>query len=314
MNYIIYLLFLLSGIASLIYEILWMRELGLIFGNTTYATGTVLAAFMGGLGFGSYFLGKIFNNTKNPIKIYSIFEIIIGIYILVSPFIFNMCLPIYTYFYNNFSADFFVITIFRLIISFIILFIPTFMMGGTLPILCKYFIRNLETASTKLGALYAVNTFGACLGSAICTFFLLGSLGVNNTRYIAVAINILVGFAGLYLSKKLVINTIIQNENQISDKNISLKKSHGIILSVLFCISGFTSFGYEVIWTRLFIPFLGTSIYSFTIILLTVLIGIAIGSYFYRLLGSKIKDSLIVFCILELCIALLAIFNIKICG
>ncbi|HON56402.1 MAG TPA: spermidine synthase, partial [bacterium] len=134
MNLIIYLLFLLSGAASLIYQILWMRDLGLVFGNTTYATGTVLAAFMGGLGFGAYFLGKIYNNVKNPVKIYAILELIIGIYILVYPFLFNMCFPLYSYFYNNISSNFFLITLFRLFLSFAILFIPTFMMGGTLPI------------------------------------------------------------------------------------------------------------------------------------------------------------------------------------
>jgi len=307
-----YFLFLLSGTSSLIYQILWMRELGLIFGNTTYATGTVLAAFMGGLGLGSYILGKKYNNAKNPVKVYAILELIIGIYILVSPFIFDLCLPVYAYFYNNISSNFFIITILRLFISFAILFIPTFMMGGTLPILSKYFIDNVENASLKLGTLYAVNTFGACLGAAISTFLLIGSIGVNNTRYIAVFINIIVGFIGLYLSAKLPCKIIVQNDNSHDDKKIL--DSNKIILLALFSLSGFTSFGYEVIWTRLFIPFLGTSIYSFTLILLTVLIGIAFGSYIYRLLGHKISNALFVFCILELCIALMAIFNINICG
>ncbi len=313
MNLIIYLLFLLSGAASLIYQILWMRDLGLVFGNTTYATGTVLAAFMGGLGFGAYFLGKIYNNVKNPVKIYAILELIIGIYILVYPFLFNMCFPLYSYFYNNISSNFFLITLFRLFLSFAILFIPTFMMGGTLPILSKYFIGNLESASLKLGILYAANTLGACIGSSICSFLLIGSIGTNNTRYFAVLINILIGITGLYLSTKLPPNSVTQNENFKQNNYIS-DNAIDILLLILFSISGLTSFGYEVIWTRLFIPFLGTSIYSFTLILLTVLIGITIGSYIYRLIGNKIKDALIIFCILELCIGLLAVFNIKICG
>ncbi|HON56403.1 MAG TPA: hypothetical protein PLJ38_05230, partial [bacterium] len=171
----------------------------------------------------------------------------------------------------------------------------------------------MESASLKLGILYAANTLGACIGSSICSFLLIGSIGTNNTRYFAVLINILIGITGLYLSTKLPPNSVTQNENFKQNNYIS-DNAIDILLLILFSISGLTSFGYEVIWTRLFIPFLGTSIYSFTLILLTVLIGITIGSYIYRLIGNKIKDALIIFCILELCIGLLAVFNIKICG
>jgi len=129
---IIYLLFFLSGGTALIYEIIWTKELTLIMGNTVYSSTTVLAAFMGGLALGSILLGRYIDNSKiSPLKLYSILELVIGLFALSLPYLLASVNPLYRWIYQASSFNSYLITVLKFIISFFFLLFPTFLMGGT---------------------------------------------------------------------------------------------------------------------------------------------------------------------------------------
>jgi len=321
----IYLLFLTSGITSLTYQIIWVRKLSLIFGSTTYATGVIISAFMAGLAIGSYFLGKKFDNHRSPVLIYGLLELIIAIYALVSLKLFAASDNIYAFFYRNYSSNFLAITILRIIISFALLLIPTILMGGTLPVLSKYIIKHTKQIGEKLGILYSINTAGACIGSFASTFILIGWLGVSNTLYLSVFINLLVAIAAIILNQKIYNaekSNILQKEyvsDEIKTTNIENQKlnsttTNSRLFLLLFFLSGFAAMAAEVLWIRIFTPFTGTSIYSYTFILLIFLIGISIGSYLYKTKSNKISDSAKTLIIIELFIALLTLLILKLPG
>ena len=161
---IVFLLFFFSGVAALIYEIVWTRRMVLVFGSTSFAMSTVLAAYMGGLALGSFTIGRWVDRRSDPLRIYGVLIIGAGVYaVLLSP-ILRAVSPVYTIVYRSLGVNFLLLTLLRFLLTFILLIIPTTMLGGTLPVLCKFMTHHPETVRINLGRLYAVNTLGAVAG------------------------------------------------------------------------------------------------------------------------------------------------------
>src|SRR4051794_11462168 len=133
--------FVLSGAAGLIYEVLWARMLGLVFGATTLAVSTVLAAFMGGLALGSALAGKIATRIQKPFSTYGWMEIGIAIYALLVPFLFRWVDHIYVLIWQQLQPGYFAFSLWRLVLSGLVLLIPTTLMGATLPVLAVAVVR-----------------------------------------------------------------------------------------------------------------------------------------------------------------------------
>jgi len=200
---IIYLLFFLSGGTALIYEVIWTKELKLIMGNTVYSSTTVLAAFMGGLALGSIFLGRYIDNTSiSSLKLYAFLELGIGLFALSLPYLLTSFNPLYSWIYQASSFNTHLITFLKFMISFCFLLIPTFLMGGTLPILSKYIVSSFHHLGRRTGTLYAINTFGAVMGTLLTGYLLIGLIGIKATTYLAVVINLFLfvfAFLSLFL-------------------------------------------------------------------------------------------------------------------
>jgi spermidine synthase len=192
--------FFFSGAAALIYEVVWARLLGLVFGNTTFAISTVLSAYMAGLGLGSFFIGRLADHWKRPIRAYGFLEIGIGFYAAATPLFMMLIQFCYVHFARTFNPDFAGLTAARLILSFLIVFVPTFFMGGTLPVLAKFFARQSDSVGTNIAFLYGLNTIGAVCGTVSAGFFLLPSMGVTLTLVVAVIMNVGIGMLALVLS------------------------------------------------------------------------------------------------------------------
>ncbi len=141
----IFFCFLLSGLSSLIYEVLWMRLLILIFGSTTFAISTVLTAFMGGLALGSFVFGRFIDRSRHPVPIYGALEAGIGIYALLVPTIFSSLIPLYQWVWQTFHISFYLFSLMQFLLVTLVLIVPTTLMGATLPILSKYY-SNREGA------------------------------------------------------------------------------------------------------------------------------------------------------------------------
>jgi spermidine synthase len=268
------LFFFISGLTALCYEVVWLRLLGLVFGNTTFAVSTVLSAYMAGLGFGSYFISKWMERWKKPLFVYGCLEIGVGIYAALTPLLMAMIQKIYLVMAP--AGTFSSLLMIRFALSFLIIFIPTFFMGGTLPVLVRFFMQRDKNAGSVTAHLYGLNTIGAVSGVLLSGFFLLPVLGLGHTLLLCVILNLGIGLMALLLSKELETGTEINTPKEVR------RVQQGIWLPIALFVSGIAAMLYEVSWTRVLATVLGSSTYSFTIMLATFLLGIALGSAFCK--------------------------------
>jgi spermidine synthase len=148
------LLFYFSGIAALTYEVLWVRHLGLIFGNTVYAAATVMMTYMFGLAVGAHYAGRLAKKIKRPVRMFGILEILTALYALCVPLIFDVIQNIYKFIAINVSDSILLLTVVRVLLALVLLLIPTAMMGATLPVLSKGFLMKVDRFGSRLGLLY----------------------------------------------------------------------------------------------------------------------------------------------------------------
>lgn len=193
--------FFLSGMSSLMYQVTWIRKLVLIFGSTTFAVSTVLTVFMGGLALGSYLAGRLGQRIRRGPTAYGLMEILIGAYgFLVAP-IFSTLTVLYQGIWDVFHPSFYNLSLIRFALTSLVLLIPTTLMGATLPVLSKYYAAHMERVGLKVGRLYAINTFGAVVGTFLAGFILLPAIGISRTILVAGVVNFILGSAIILLSR-----------------------------------------------------------------------------------------------------------------
>ena len=291
---LIVLLFSLSGICGLIYEVAWSKYLALFIGSTAYSHMIVLATFMGGLALGAFYWGKFADKSSNQLKLYGILEIAIGIYCFAYPIIINLA---ENFFINtatsmNGASNQVGLIALKFILSFFTLIVPTFFMGGTLPILTKFLTKNIADAGKDVATLYYINSLGAVIGSAIAGFFLIQWLALDGAVWSAASLNILIGLAAVFLAKFIKIDvpskTIIAESEQKPTQHFSQKTVRLAVITA--ALSGFIAMLYELTWIRLLSNILGSSTYSFTVMLIAFISGITLGSWIVSLIIKKVKN------------------------
>jgi len=309
MRLVVFLLFFISGACGLIYQVVWTRIMTHIFGTTVFAISIVLTAFMSGLAIGSYFLGKGADKCENPLRRYAYFEIGIGLTAVLTLFLMDRLNPLYLWLNNTFGYSFIFFTFIRFLVAFLILIIPTILMGATLPILSRFVIKEMKKVGRNLGTLYSINTFGAVCGSLLTGFYLIGHIGIHLSIYVAVLLNIVVGLVAWVISKKYLPKQenapvgFSERSSPVHDaSSANGKNSKYNILLLAFAISGFTSFAYEILWTRSLIFLVGNSTYAFVIMLTAFLTGIALGGYIIRFFIDRLSSPLRIFSIIEILI------------
>ncbi len=199
----ILLCFFASGMSGLVYQVIWARELVLIFGATTFAVSTVLTAFMGGLALGSFAFGRRSEKINRPLRLYGLLELGIGLYGLAVPIIFSVLPKVYQPIYQELHLSFFALSVVRFLFAALVLILPTALMGATLPVLSSYYARDLSRIGFRVGSLYSINTFGAVIGAASTGFLLIPVLGMQATTSTAAGINLILGAVALALSRRL---------------------------------------------------------------------------------------------------------------
>jgi len=188
----LFICFFLSGSAALLYEVVWMRMLTQIFGSSAYAIATLLAAFMAGLALGSYIFGRLANSARNLLRLYGILELGIGIYGLLVPVLFRSARGVYIplfWLYDSYPTTF---NLLLFLLSFVLLIFPTFLMGATLPVLSRFFVRSFSHLGQRIADLYATNTLGAVLGCALTGYYLIPALGMSRTVHAAAMMNLVI--------------------------------------------------------------------------------------------------------------------------
>ncbi len=317
---IIFALFLLSGCAGLIYEVVWTRKLTFVFGGTTYAITTILVAFMSGLGLGSYVAGRLSHRLRQPGRTYGILEVMIGAYALLVPLLFGMAEPAYRSLYPRLSDAPWLLTGVRFCMGFGVLVIPTTFMGATLPILVRHVTGLGQGFGRSVGLLYGINTLGAMIGTVAAGFWLLPAFGLAYTTWIAAAINGLVGVTAIVALRLPAVGPMApQGQTRAPAAAASPEAAvppPALRWAVLigFAVSGFAAMVYQIAWTRTLIMSIGSSTYSFTCILAAFILGLALGSLAVARWVDRVRNPALVFGAMEIAIGLSAVLIAPVYG
>jgi spermidine synthase len=299
------LAFLLSGFCGLIYQTVWVRKFTLVFGATLPAMSAVIAIFFLGLALGSWIFGRVSITARNPVRLYAIFECVIGIYAFVFPLLLAGVESIYGVLYPSLSAQFAVLQTVRLSLAFMVLIVPTVLMGGTLPVLARHFVKELRRAGDEAGLLYGLNALGAALGCILSGYFLFQTIGINNTNTLTAVINLLVGFAALLISRKTGAFGMDEVIRETDERVLAGRWSGKVWLAVgCFAVSGFVSMAYELVWLRYLLFYFRDTAYLYSGIIAVFIIGIALGSFAYRWFLSTVARPFALFGLLQLGIGL----------
>jgi spermidine synthase len=277
--------FFLSGAAGLIDQVVWSKALGLVFGHTAYAVATVLAVFMGGLAAGSAWLGTWSEKQNRSIALYGWMELGVAATAAISLAGLTAVRALYTAAYPYAAGNGAILLALRFVGAALILFLPTFLMGGTLPVLVRGLVKSSAELGARLSRLYWINTSGAVAGTFTAGFLLLPTLGLRRTLAIAVGLNMIAGALALWLSHR---EDVFAPRIDLPAKSPAAPPAQPPRpLLVCFALVGATAMSYEIGWTRLLSTQLGSSTYAFTLMLGTFLAGIVLGSALFERWSRK---------------------------
>lgn len=283
------LLFVTSGSLGLIYQVAWFKYLSLFLGNTTHAQTIVLATFMGGLAIGASLWGRRADRSRRPLALYGWLELAIGAYCLAYPALQSLLRELFvsTVREAGWPSGSTTVLSLKLLISFATLLPPTILMGGTLPVLVRYLTRSLRDAGSNIAILYFLNSFGAVVGSLLAGFFFVRLIGLEATVVSAGAANVVVGIIALAVGRREHGHAEVPDRGPTSATTADDPQSaeapvftlgQARLAVVVAGTSGFCAMVYEVAWVRMLIPVLGSSTYSFTLMLVAFISGITAGS------------------------------------
>jgi spermidine synthase len=288
---LVFALFYVSGVAGLIYQVLWLRRLSLIFGVTVYAASTVLAAFMAGLAIGSALSSGVLRRRVPPLFAFGIAEILVGVTGLLSPVLLDAASAMYAALHRSGTDSLTVLTIARLVSSLAILIVPTAMMGITLPLLSA-----AVTVPSSIGLLYGINTLGAMTGTLLSGLILIPAIGIQRSFLLAAILNVAVGVMAIWLSRAAA-NPANARHHGLSSTTTSsdqvwsgYRRIDERWLLVIVAVSGFASLGLEIVWFRLLLQFVVATTQAFTAMLATVLGGIALGGLIAARMLRRSRD------------------------
>ncbi|MBJ6762398.1 fused MFS/spermidine synthase [Myxococcaceae bacterium JPH2] len=268
-----------SGLCSLVYQTVWLREFRLIFGASTAASAAVLAIFMGGLGLGGALLGARADRHERPLTFYANLELLVAATAAVSPFLVMLARAAYVGMGGTPNLGMGLGTVVRLVLSALVLAAPTVLMGGTLPAAARAVGSDADPQRRHLAILYGVNTLGAVTGAALATFALLEIFGNRTTLWLACLVNALVAVIARSVSRTLG-PADAATPAPASTTAVAPLPSRGFVL-VAAAVTGFAFLLMELVWYRMLGPLLGGTTFTFGLILALALLGMGLGGAAY---------------------------------
>jgi spermidine synthase len=279
----------LSGFACLIYQILWMRQAGLLFGSSSQAAALTLAVFFGGLSTGGWYWGKRCGKHPSPLRTCAWLELgiaVAGSVILIAPFVVPRVYPML--YQENGSG--LALTAFKGLATFLMVFPASFLMGGTLPMLGQAAVRKRGSFGAVTARMYAVNTLGAACGAFATAFVLIWLLGIRLTCATAMAASVAAALLAFRLSKQPRFQGApVEDDATEPPRGKKARRAHAqtaeepliprTLIAVLVFVSGFNLLALEVIWTRMLAQVHENSVYSFATVLIVVLVCLSLGAW-----------------------------------
>lgn len=270
-------LFLFSGAAGLILQLIWARRLALVFGSTIHSTATTAATFLLGLGVGAFLSSRYLTRRGQLLRTFGLLEIGVGLSSVLVTWLIPRIIPAVVALTRSHSDEL-SFGLMRFAMVFALLIIPCTLMGATLPVLTHHFVHSHETFGPVLARLYTINTLGGALGVMLADFALVGRIGVWNTALVAAVFDVTVGLLALLTSRRAPPAPEVVAEG-------ASPRIPTILALLLFAV-GFCGLALEIIWTRLLVFVNGTDIHAFSLVLATFLIGLVLGSF---LLGTYLE-------------------------
>lgn len=300
---VLLLLFVGSGCAALIYEVVWFQLLQLVIGSSAVSLAVLLGVYMGGMCLGSLLLPKFVPRERHPLKLYALIEAGIGACGLLVFYAVPQIDRVYAAMYSVIAVNGFAGVLLRGVICALFLLAPTLLMGASLPAMARW-VESSREGVAWLGFFYGGNIVGAVIGSMLAGFYLLRLFDMSVATWTAVAINAAVAVIGFALAgladysvgtEVAEVETAPETSEMIADA-IPLQPEQPATRSVYVAIalSGFCALGAEVVWTRLLSMMLGATVYTFSIILAVFLAGLGVGSSAGAALAKKLKNPRIV--------------------
>lgn len=294
---VLFALFTVSGAAALIYQVLWVRELGLLFGSTAEAAALTIAIFFSGIALGGWWFGRRAGSLRKPLAIFGFVEIGVALTALGHFLVAKAYFALYPALYGYVDGAPILETALKALVAATILLPSAFLMGGTLPLMGQHVIRNRAHLGRLGSALYALNTAGGAAGALAAGFFLPVWLGFSGAYLLAVSLDVLVGLAAILIAARSHALPPLPaaeeaslppagrgHETSLSTswfQWFSSKVPSGSSLPMLWTIafvSGFATLATEIIWTRLFAQVLQNSVYTYALVLAVFLASLSLGA------------------------------------
>jgi len=301
----VFVLFLLSGATSLAYQVVWTRELIRVFGATSLAISAVLAAFMAGLALGSYAFGRYIDRHGHPLVIYGVLELGIGLFALAFPFILEGLNPLYRGLYPASGGATGGLTFARFLISFVMVLVPTTLMGGTLPVLSRYVTEAVSGLAFRVGWLYSINTFGAVTGTFLTGFVIMPAVGIRTTTLIAVAVNSIIFVIAMLLARGTRWDRVLPEADEEAGAGGRRITCDELAVLIAFFFTGLAALSAEVIYTRVLKLVVGTTVYAFSTMLTAFLLGLALGSAVFSRIAQRTARPRLMFSVIVAVIGVL---------
>ncbi len=299
---------LITSLSSLIYEVVWGRELSFIFGTTAFAITTILTTFMAGLALGSLYGGRMIDRIEKKYRLLAIIEVLIGLSCLATLYMLNLAKYPYFYIYSILNGNIFLFNSALFILSFMILIIPTFLIGIAFPTVVKLYYSELKAMGRSVGMTYMFDTLGGAAGALLTGFFLIAIFGLFKVSIIASVLNIVLG-AMIFIAffEKSFPKSLSESK---ANERVPLSQSNAIL--ILFFLSGFSALMFETIWTRYIALIYGSSMQSFATVLASFLAGLGIGSILVSIYADKIRNKFAVLAFVELLIGIMGILLVAV--
>src|SRR6056297_2112604 len=324
------LCFLLSGFAALLYQTAWLRQFSIVFGTSELAVATVLAAYMGGLAAGAAAAERLIHRIRRPVLVYGVLELGIAAAALAVPLLLAGASSLFAAALGGQTeppdSDGWTQPVFYMVTTFLILAIPTGLMGATLPLLTRHVVRTDEQVGPRVALLYTINTAGAVLGTLTAAFLLWPRVGLLATVVVGVIANAAVFLVAVLLARSLSASAALVSADQnaqarlpglwqgvirpVADGTRPLRarlaaafRDQTAWILPLMLLSGAVAFSYEVLWTRLLNHVLGGTVYAFATMLASFLTGIAIGGAIGGRVGADRRRAVPAFAVSQFMIA-----------
>jgi spermidine synthase len=308
---LVYFIFVLSGAAGLVYEVVWARQLVLVFGNTTQAVSAILTGFFGGMAIGSVVGGRLADKVRNPLRLYGILEVALVAVVLATPLTFRLIHEVYRGAYGGLENSPTLLAFVRFALAILALAPATVMMGATLPTLTRHLSRGHDHLSAAFGRLYAANTLGAIVGTLSSGLVLIELLGLTGAMLVGAACSGIAGLTALALSGRTsarpeVVDGRVLGEDFAAPRRLT---SPYLAMAVAF-VSGLTSLGYQTLWNRLLASGTGSTTYVFTMILGVFLIGITVGAVLFAVAQRRLRNPIALLATTQIAVALMVLWGL----